>query len=280
MDRITILSDQGNVVDFLFESDDIAEVNMLRRAMMSEIETYAIDIVIFQTNTSPRHDEVIALRLGQLVIDHSRFVPPEEGDFRTSIDFLSQGPERFNEFTTEHIPDLPFKYLTPIATLRVGQRITCEVIVKRGQAKDHVKWRPVSAVAISDIGDKFTKTLQRIVSSFRSPLPEDKIRLHIDYTGPGELTTANIPQLGLSEIIPIVTLQQGQHLACDVVINWKPTPSTVVSNMKINSYQVTFKNIGMLTSTEIIAKSLEKIPAAVNRSPKTIFSQAVKPHNI
>lgn len=278
MDRITILSDQDDVVNFLFASADIAEVNMLRRAMLSEIETYAIDIVIFQTNTSPRHDEVIALRLGQLVIDHSLFEVPAEGDFRTHIDFLSEGPNKFNEFTTEHI-DLPFKYVTPIATLRVGQRITCDVIVKRGQAKQHVKWRPVSTVAISDIGDKFTKQLQNIVAGFQSPFPEEKIRFHLDVKGPKELTTDDIP-LGLGETIPIVTLYANQHLVCDVIINWNPTPNLVVSNMKINSYQITFKNIGMLKTDEIIAKALEQIPAAVARSPKTIFSQAVKPHNI
>jgi DNA-directed RNA polymerase alpha subunit len=142
-DRITNINVKDKMTTALFLSNDIAEINMFRRAILSEIDTYAIDIVVFQTNSSPRHDETIALRLGQLAIDHSRFIPPEEGNFKTHIDF--QGPGQFN---TNHIPGLPFKYVTPIAELRGNQRITCDVIVKKGQGKQHVKWRPVSTCEI------------------------------------------------------------------------------------------------------------------------------------
>lgn len=157
MHRITNLETTRNITSAVFLSKDIAEVNLLRRAILSEIETYAIDIVVFQTNTSPRHDEIIALRLGQIVIDHSRFVPPTEGNFRTHIDF--QGP---GDFTTNHIPELPFKYVTPIATLKAGQRITCDVIVKRGQGKQHAKWRPVSTVTIAEVENGYKLTIKDI----------------------------------------------------------------------------------------------------------------------
>lgn len=152
-ERVVNIETTGNTVSGLFRTTDIAEANMLWRAIFSELETYAIDIVIFDANTSSRHDEVIALRLGQIVIDHSRFVPPEEGDFRTHIDV--QGPTMF---TTEHVPGLPFKFVTPIAVLKPGQRITCDVIVKKGQAKTHVKWRPVSTCTFQEVegGYKFT----------------------------------------------------------------------------------------------------------------------------
>jgi DNA-directed RNA polymerase alpha subunit len=152
---ITNIQTNGNITTCLLLSDDISLANMYRRAILSEIDTYAIDIVIFNINTSPRHDEVIALRLGQLPIDHSRFVPPEEGNFKTTISF--EGP---GEFTTEHIPNLPFKRVTPIAELRAGQKIECDVIVKRGQGKQHVKWRPVSKVIIQEAGSYFTITIK------------------------------------------------------------------------------------------------------------------------
>jgi DNA-directed RNA polymerase alpha subunit len=193
--RFANIETTNNITSAVFLTRDIAEVNLLRRAILSEIETYAIDIVTFHHNTSSRHDEVIALRLGQLVIDHSRFRPPPEGgDFTTHIDF--QGP---GEFTTEHIPDLPFLYITPIATLKAGQRITCDVIVKRGQGKRHVKWRPISTF-------KFTE------------------------------------------------VEQG--------------------------YKVTFKNIGMLSGTEILEKGLAKMRDAAQRPPITLFSHPLVPNNI
>ena len=159
VDRIINLETTDNITSALFLTNDVAEANMLKRAILSEIETYTIDIVIFQTNTSPRHDEVIALRLGQLVIDHSRFVPPESGNFRTHVEFRGPG-----EFTSDHIPELKFQYTTPIAVLKIGQSIICDVIVKLGQGKDHVKWRPVSKVMMTEEtnGNGYIMTIKNI----------------------------------------------------------------------------------------------------------------------
>jgi DNA-directed RNA polymerase alpha subunit len=157
MERFAQLEINDNLISALFLTKDVAEANMLKRAIMSEIETYAIDIVIFQTNTSARHDEIIALRLGQLVIDHSRFIPPETGDFKVHIDI--QGP---GQFTTDGIPELPFKFKTPIITLKAGHRIVCDVIVKRGQGRQHVKWRPVSSVAIREAEGGYLITFKEI----------------------------------------------------------------------------------------------------------------------
>ena len=157
MESIDNVNTDGRVTTALFRTDDVAKVNLLRRAILSEIETHAIDYVIFQTNTSPRHDEILALRLGQLVIDHSSFNPPEDEDVRVHIDV--EGPVNV---TTEHIPDLPFKYVTPIVTLRKGQRIICDCIVKKGQGKTHVKWRPVSTFSFKEVDEGYIITINDI----------------------------------------------------------------------------------------------------------------------
>lgn len=157
MDRIINIETTGNITSALFLTNDVSEANLLKRAILSEIETYAIDIVTFQTNTSPRHDEIIAFRLGQLVIDHARFIPPEEGNFQTHID--KQGP---GEFTTDDIPALPFKFKTPIATLKTGQSIVCDVTVRKGQGRQHVKWRPVSTVIMTEVNEGYRMTIKDV----------------------------------------------------------------------------------------------------------------------
>lgn len=173
MDRFSNINTQDNITSALFNSTDIAEANLLKRAILSEINTYAIDIVIFHTNTTARHDEIIALRLGQLPIDHSRFNPINESDFTTRVDFSGPG-----KFTTQHIPNIPFKYIIPIMELREGQRIICDVIIKEGKGKTHVKWRPVSTVTLKEVQDGILITFKEV----------------------GMLSPVQILQLGLQEI--------------------------------------------------------------------------------
>jgi len=148
MDRIVTVETTNEITSAIIATDDIAWVNLLRRAIMSEIDTYAIDIVIFNKNTSARHDEIIALRLGQLVIDHTIFVSPKENEhnFKTRINIT--GPKWF---TSSDIPGLPFKYETPIMQLRDNETIDCYVIVKKGQGKIHAKWKPISIISIMDL---------------------------------------------------------------------------------------------------------------------------------
>lgn len=165
-----IITSEG-VTSAIFHTNDLAEVNMLRRSIMSCIPCYAIDIVVFDINTSPRHDEVIALRLGQSVIDHSVFVPPTTGNFETYIDVAATEQTGQYTFTTNDIPNLKFSEpATPIAELKPGQRIKCKVIVKLGTANDHVKWRPVSNVDFQQIDNAYIIRFQSI-----NMLPEPDI---------------------------------------------------------------------------------------------------------
>jgi len=155
MDRIENITITDNIVSALFLTNDVSEINLFKRAIMSEIETYAIDIVVFHTNTSPRHDEIIALRLGQLVIDNTRFVPPPDTDYKFRIDISGPSDGTPLTITTNNIHSLPFKFETPIVTLRKGQRIVCDCIVKKGQGRTHVKWRPVSSFTYTEVNNGF-----------------------------------------------------------------------------------------------------------------------------
>lgn len=152
-----VIATDGQITSAIYYSQDVAEVNLLKRAILNEIETYAIDIVSFDINTLARHDEILALRFGQLVIDNSQFVPPENEDFRSQIDFSGPG-----EFNTDHIPGIPFAYKTPIAILKKDQRIKCEVIVKKGQGATHVKWRPISTFTFSPITEGYKITISGV----------------------------------------------------------------------------------------------------------------------
>lgn len=164
-------------VQFTVLTQDVSLVNLLRRSILSEIETFAIDIVGFHINNSPRHDEILALRFGQLIIDHRKFQGPD--GYETELDVT--GPI---EVTTDDIQRLPFINKTSIVSLKEGQRLHCKLIVKKGTATTHVKWRPVSAIKVQKINAGYEMSFKNI----------------------GMLPTSSIIQQGIEKLVNTATI--------------------------------------------------------------------------
>ncbi|CAG8486312.1 25893_t:CDS:2 [Dentiscutata erythropus] len=156
-------------VKFILTNVGLSMANALRRIMLSEIATIAIDMVEFELNTSVLADEFIAHRLGLIPLDsteaekikYSRecncngackecsvelnmHVKCTEEDITkdvTSRDLVSSDPR----FTP--IQEGPKDPGILIAKLRKGQEIKVKCIAKKGVAKEHAKWSPCAAVA-------------------------------------------------------------------------------------------------------------------------------------
>ena len=64
MPKIKVLDLQKYSIKFELHNTDLAVANALRRIMISEVPTMAIDLVEVRDNTSALHDEFIAHRLG------------------------------------------------------------------------------------------------------------------------------------------------------------------------------------------------------------------------
>lgn len=141
-------------VTVVFKSSNAAKANMFRRAMLSEIETYTIDIVTIYHNTSALEDEKLALILGQIVIDNNKY---NKGDNYTfHIDW--EAKDDFREITTDDLPQLPFMYNTRITILPPRGQIVADVTVKRGTGRIHCKWRPISTCAMKEHPEGFLFT--------------------------------------------------------------------------------------------------------------------------
>jgi DNA-directed RNA polymerase II subunit RPB3 len=72
--KIQIRKLEDDYAEFILSDTDASVANALRRIMIAEVPTIAIDLVDFENNTSVLNDEFVAHRLGliPLVSDHAK----------------------------------------------------------------------------------------------------------------------------------------------------------------------------------------------------------------
>ncbi|PGH23535.1 hypothetical protein AJ80_02489 [Polytolypa hystricis UAMH7299] len=171
--QVTVREAEPNRVDFRLSSVDLAFANSLRRTMLAEIPTVAIDVVEIESNTSVLPDEFIAHRLGLIPLnskncdadmEYSRDCDCESGCGRCVVtlslhakcsgeeimkvyarDLVIVG-ERANEWVGSPVlTDVEGKG-SVICKLRRGQEIKMTCVAKKGIAKEHSKWAPTAAI--------------------------------------------------------------------------------------------------------------------------------------
>lgn len=161
-------------VDFTLQNVDLAFANSLRRTILAEIPTLAIDLVEVEINTSVLADEFIAHRLG-LVPLNSKDVDDvlytrdcdncDQYCDQCSVSLVFHAIcKRSNEIMNVYARDLVVAEPRPnawvgnpiildpehqgpvICKLRKGQEVRIKCVAKKGIAKEHAKWAPTSAV--------------------------------------------------------------------------------------------------------------------------------------
>ncbi|KAL8760888.1 MAG: hypothetical protein Q9184_002953 [Pyrenodesmia sp. 2 TL-2023] len=171
--RVTVRRALRDRADFTMENIDLAFANSLRRTILAEVPTMAIDLVEVQVNTSSLADEFIAHRLGLIPLNsknvddvsytrdcdnceqyceycsvtlhlHARCT----GDEIMKVyarDLVAEDP-RPNEWVGQPIITDSQGLGSVICKLRQNQEIRMKCIAKKGIAKEHAKWAPTSAV--------------------------------------------------------------------------------------------------------------------------------------
>jgi len=159
-------------VDFELQSVDLSFANSLRRTILAEVPTMAIDLVEVEANTSVLADEFITHRLGLIPLNsknvddviYSRDCDCEQycelcsvtltlharctGDeiMKVYARDLVVDPLRANQWVGNPVITDPEGLGTVICKLRKGQELRMKCIAKKGIAKEHAKWAPTSAV--------------------------------------------------------------------------------------------------------------------------------------
>ena len=172
--KIKIIKLESDSIEFLLKNADLAFANSLRRVIISEVPTMAVDMVQVTENTSPLFDEFIVHRLGLIPlisedidnynfplkcnckegcekckVDYDIIVKCDENNKSETIDVTSDDIKPKNK----DIKVKPVKYDDPIVItkLKKGQSINMTLTAKKGIGKTHAKWSPVCTCVMKQI---------------------------------------------------------------------------------------------------------------------------------
>jgi DNA-directed RNA polymerase subunit D len=151
--KIDVLNKTDSEIQFLVEDIKPSFASALRRIMMSEIPTMAIEWVDFKNNDSALNDEIIANRLGQvpLTFDQKAYNLNEEckcegkGCSRCQVKLIlkKKGPSMvYSGDLKSTAKDVkPVYDKIPIVELFANQEIQFEATAQLGFGKVHTKWQ-------------------------------------------------------------------------------------------------------------------------------------------
>lgn len=154
----------------------VSLLNAFRRIMISEIETYSLDFLIFKKNNTHYNDDFLAHRFGLIpfTVDSPTYIPTENCFSHNCKDcclFVSLSKEN----KTDRIMNVYSSDLTmhshaktefrPVAfpgfekgilllKLGPGQSIEFKGKLQRGNGRLHSKWSPVSTVFYKEIDEE------------------------------------------------------------------------------------------------------------------------------
>lgn len=141
-------------VRFTLAGASPAFANALRRAMISEVPTLAIEDVRIYDNTSALFDEMLSHRLGLIPIrtDLAAYVPRSScscggaGCTGCTVTFTlsAEGPKTVmsGDLIPQDVKAVPVQDNIPIVKLTKGQKLVLEAKAVVDTGKEHAKWQP------------------------------------------------------------------------------------------------------------------------------------------
>ena len=196
---VTVSRSEGQTLKFNLRCVDVSLANALRRIMIAEVPTIAIDLVEIVENSSVLCDEFLSHRLGLIPLDStkvSELVKPYEymgeddsaTDVHLELNVRCTG-EQTRDVTSEDLfshdervkpvcfwgndGQVEKSSAILIAKLRKNQQLSLKCIARKGTGKDHAKWSPVATAVfkhdpVIEINQALVKTLTGKFGSMHS----------------------------------------------------------------------------------------------------------------
>ncbi len=146
--EVEILEKKEDSIRFVLKGVSHTFANALRRAIIGDVPTFAVDEVEFFENDSALFDEIIAHRLAMIPlktpVDRFELDALELDEYTVTLSLESEGPGMvYSGDLKSDDPDItPANPNIPIVKLAEGQKVTLNAYAKLGRGKDHAKWQP------------------------------------------------------------------------------------------------------------------------------------------
>lgn len=172
---------KNNKLSFLLKGSTPAYANAIRRIMLSEVPTMAIEDVEIKKNNSILYDEIIAHRLGLIPLstDLDSYKVLQEGEEPSAIHQLKlslkqKGPKIVTaaDIETTDPKVKPVFSEMPIVKLLKGQELEFEATAVLGVGKEHMKWSPCHVYYTYDSDVKIKKQ-PKDAKAFMSSCPDN-----------------------------------------------------------------------------------------------------------
>ncbi len=146
--KFWILEKREDSIKFIVEGIDVPFANALRRTMLADVPTFAVDEVEFFENDSALFDEIIAHRIGLIPlttpVERFSLDALELDDYTVTLSLEAEGPGIVYSGDLKSSDDgvKPANENIPIVKLAEGQRLTLNAYARLGRGKDPAKWQP------------------------------------------------------------------------------------------------------------------------------------------
>jgi DNA-directed RNA polymerases I and III subunit RPAC1 len=174
--RVDVIKKNRLVFEFDLIGVNCSIANALRRILINEIPTFAIDKVSLINNTSVLPDEFLAHRLGLIPIDVMPDLDIKEINFELKVvnntpDVMLITSNDIKFISKDNQPFFELKKDIPIAKLAPKQIIEAEMCASKNIGRVHAKWSPVCPATyrlmpIIEIDDIYDEEAEKLQSCF------------------------------------------------------------------------------------------------------------------
>ena len=140
--KIELLEENEKSIRIKVDEVGLWQVNALRRSIMNNVETFAIDKVTFYENSSPMFDEFIAHRIGLIPVKTPEKGYDSDAEIMFSLD--ASGPKTVysDELKSSDKEIEVANKGIPIIKLNDDQKVRLEGKAVLGNGRKHAKFQP------------------------------------------------------------------------------------------------------------------------------------------